>query len=184
MVVNSVPTSTSTGALPVLRIRAGDKVGLRIISIDLPWVQTHFVDRQYLCPGEGCPLCFSRAVREHGYLIVQTTTYREKRVYLLEVTPSTYEHMRSLALLEGEMRLLGLEVEASRRRANSPLRLEYVGHSSLPKDCLVSRLKILTALAVLYQLPSPYEGEGDFAWAARVRPATMKQAEFAAKLLQ
>lgn len=183
MVVSSCPTSHATGALPVLRVRAGDRVGLRVLSVDLPWVSTHYVDRQYFCPGEDCPLCFARAVREHGYLVVQTTSYRENRVFLLEVTPAAYEHMRALAMFEGEMRLLGLEVEASRRRANSPLRLEYSGHTQLPEDRIVPRWKIMTAISVLYQMPSPSEGEGDLAWATRVRPVAMQHAQAAANLL-
>lgn len=168
-------------SLPLLRVKPGRECDIQLVSDEVLWVQTHWVGRQVLCGGPKCPICSGGGGRTHGYFValVRHGSGGPASV-LVEMTPSPWSRMTDLARMMTFSISSGLTITASRRRSNSPLRLEPTGNASLPGDCETSVCRTLDALAVLYGLPVSTTDETLSDWTARVRSRVLRLAADAA----
>lgn len=158
-------------ALAVTRVAGGSQVRLVLQSQRVAWVGTHWFGRQVLCPrsfGGECEACRGQVARTCGFVIALVDIGQSWRPGLLEVTPSSWSRLEMLCRMEGFEVTLGLEFEASRRRARAPLRLEPIGSHGRQVAELATPLRLVESVAVLFRLSLPRSTEEPSDWGVRV----------------
>lgn len=170
MVLSDQPTSASAAlGLPVFKLQAGHSARLSIQSVGPLFMGTHWLGRQIPCAGPACPACASSPSRSRGFALALLETRQSWRPTVVEASAGEWSRLEGLRVMEGVSFCPGLLVEASRRRTNSPLRMEPVSNGGQVDEQFTSPWRLCASLAVLFGLPLPKPGSsvGDFCAAAR-----------------
>lgn len=176
MVLSSEPTSArSAMGLPVFRLQAGHSSTLSIQSAGPLFMGTHWVGRQIPCAGPDCPACVLNPPRARGFAIALLQSGLAWRPVLVEASSAEWSRLEGFRAMEGVSFAPGMLVTASRRRSNSPLRMEPISNGGTVDEQFTSPWRLTSALAVLFQLTPPKPGQtvSDFCVAAR--PVVLRQ---------
>jgi|DewCreStandDraft_4_1066084.scaffolds.fasta_scaffold24190_3 hypothetical protein len=168
--------------MKLLKVHPGVTLEVTFVSDELASLRLHWLlGRSYVCPSGDCPACFECGSRWTGFVPVMVSVPQGKGpgICLLEVTESAWARFDGLCRLEGERQLFGLRAQVLRRRRKEPLVIDPVGRTEMCGREPVGPLTLYAALATLYGLPWPAEGETVADWADRVRPAAVRQVEMA-----
>lgn len=155
--------------LPLFRLQAGSECDLSIQSVGPLFLGSHFLGRQIPCAGPGCPACVHQVPRSRGFAIAVLTGPNAGRPVLVEASAPEWSRLEGLRAMEGMSFCPGLLVHCSRRRSNSPLRMEPVSNGGEVVESLTSPWRLCAALATLFKLPMPKAAGtvADFCVAAR-----------------
>lgn len=169
--LNRGSNAPETRSLPVLKIKT-TRGAVVVLQMDAPvWFGTHYLDKQYLCSGADCPACIDRALRIKGYMPILGGDPENLRPGMLEFSTSTWDRLlgrgNALEILIGR----GTTVEATRRKAKSPLALEPLPNRGQLDFTLESQEHLVSCIAVLHRLRPLRDGESAVEWEATTRDA-------------
>lgn len=168
--VFSPPVGSVQHALPLLRCGAGGTVKMVLMAPAPLSFGVHWVNRSYVCVGDGCPLCEHQRPRIANWILAKPMIGSKFGLLgLLEMSGVAWERLAGLLKMEGVQTPLGAYIEVSRKRANSPLICVPLCEPSVnlvPLD----QERTLDALVVLLKLPPREPQELIPAWAERTRP--------------
>lgn len=174
--VSERPTSASAAlSLPVLRLDPGSVQRVSLQSKVVLYVGVHFGRRSFICAGEGCPGCDRGQSRCRGYALGLLECRDRWRPVLLEGTSAAFARLQGLSTMDGMVLEAGLLVELSRRRKNSPLRIEPIAMGGPVDTQFSGYFRLLGAIAVLFALPAPKPGQSVEEWTSATRPAVIHQ---------
>lgn len=179
MLSDSISDYPASLSLAVLRLHSGREVVASLQSDRLAVLETHWLGRQLACAGEGCPACVSSRARAKGYAVVQVDVGGRWAPVLVEASVASWSRVDFLNSSEGLSFAPGLELSLTKRKRNSPVRIEPIGMGGPVREDLVPRYRLLSAIAVLFGLPSPRGDEPDQEWVQRCRPAVLRSLEAA-----
>lgn len=139
MILTNGPKTDARDCLPMFRIKPRSVVRSYLQRREPVWFATHFIERQFICGGDNCPVCESQTPREHGYMPVVAEYGGKLRASLLELSRTAWEKFDALCRMEEISLAEGYEVEISRSKSNSPLYIEpikitnhFKAHLALP----------------------------------------------------
>lgn len=159
----------------LLRIMPGSRARVCLQSDEPEVVQTHWFDRQYLCPGWDCPACGTYATRVAVFNVAVVARGPEWSPCLVELTASEWSRTRMLAQMEGIRVTAGTLCELSRGGPRSAVRCVATEETVEGSVVLRSRERLIDVLGLLFKLPLRSEEESAKAWCERVRPAVATQ---------
>lgn len=162
---------------PVVRLVAGSKTEVVLLSSRFFALTTHWNVGTIPCSGEGCRLCELLPMRGLFYVAVECVS----RVHILEL--GGY----SATLLEQHAKLLyggmapGLVFALSRKGAKQPVRSEVIrtreGISEVPL------LELAARVMTLYKFPGPNPGDDIERYESRCQAVAQVRTDRAAELL-
>jgi len=161
--------------LTIVRVGVGSQMEVCVQSGEVETCQTHWFDRQYLCPGFDCPACGTYAGRLSVFLVV---TVRSQALWvpgLLELTAASWSRVRMLAQMESLSVTSGLVLGLSRSSVRRGVRAEPIGSGGVVSPELVTRERLIDAISLLFKLPARVAEETAAAWCERMRPAVVGQ---------
>lgn len=150
------------------------------VATDVVGFSVHWLgNRSYMCPGVGCPACFSAVgARWLGILPIRWSVPQsdDVRYGFLELSSGTYERFDSLRRMLALKSFLGLPAVASRSRDRSSLRCEpgISDRSELIEVKAMPDWMARDAIATLYSLPSCHEEMSVQDWEAAAMPKAMQ----------
>lgn len=162
----------------VVRLRAGSKTEVVLLSTSFFSVTTHFNRVTILCSVEGCALCDILPSRGLFYLAVMCMG----RVHVLELGA------QSAALFEQHAKLLhgglvpGLVFELRRRGAKSPVHSEVVRTQEGVSE--IDRLTLAQRVLAVYKYPPCNPGDSIEVYEKRVQTIAQRRNEFLARELE
>lgn len=159
----------------LLKLAAGSRARVCLQSDEPEVVQTHWFERQYLCPGWDCPACGTYATRVAVFQVAVVERGPEWVPCLLELTASEWSRTRMLAQMESIRLVAGTECELSRGSARSAIRCVAVRSMGEASAVLRTRERLIDVLSLLFKLPLREREESAKAWCERVRPAVATQ---------
>jgi len=159
----------SSRSLPVARIRPGSEVDFQLVTPSPVWIDTHWLNKQLLCPGDVCPVCGGGGGRTHGFLVVSVRNPVPARLALLELSVASWHRFQSLSKMSDFALMTGTLFTGSRRRKNSPLVCEPTGFSKTVDPADAELARVLDAVATLFGLPVMKPKETALEWSDRVR---------------
>lgn len=167
-------------SLPVLRVHAGGTVQAILLQRKALSFCVHWQGSSVVCVGPDCPLCSISSPRQIFWICAKPIIASKfGAVSLLEMSASSEGRLQGLLKMEGISDTLGLHVEMSRKRQNSPLVVvPIVGEIEPVRDVAIEAT--LDAVTVLLKLPMRLPEEDAAAWAERVRPLLSRLAANAA----
>lgn len=162
---------------PVLRLVAGSKTEVVLLSTRFFCITTHWNKCTVPCCGDDCRLCEVLPARGLFYVAVMCSS----RVSILELASQSASHFELHAkLLHGGLRA-GLVVQLERRGAKSPVRSEGV---RFQENCSeVSQLELAQRVMALYKFPCPNCGEDLATYEIRCRGIARVRCNRAAELI-
>jgi hypothetical protein len=175
MISHRLPSSGSTWALPILKLQPGSQVEVVIASSRVLYCGVHWLGRELLCSGEDCAACERGISKVRGFAIAMVTQGHACRPVLLEASAGAFSRLEGLVAMDGMSLEPGLVVELSRRRKNSPLRMEPVRSGGGFEVQFKPAWRLAAALAVLFKLSMPSSEESVEVWVERVRPQAAAQ---------
>jgi len=176
MMLSSEPTSSRAAmGLPVFKLQAGHTARLSIQSVGPLFMATHWVGRQIPCAGPECPGCDLSPSRARGFAIALVEQGQAWRPVLVEASSAEWSRLEGFRVMEGVSFAPGMLVEASRRRSNSPLRMEPISNGGQVDEQFTSPWRLTSALAVLFQLTPPKPGATVGQFCAAARPVVLHQ---------
>lgn len=175
MISSSPQSPSSAMALPVFRLEAGRTALLTLQGDSVLYMGVHYFGRSVPCLGVECPGCDRAPSRCRGFLLALLRVGERERPVVVEASAPQWSRLEGLRQMEGLAFEPGLVVEASRKKRNSPLRLEPVSGGGRIEEQFRSRWRLLSALSVLFSLPSPRAGMTCEEWATASRPAAVAQ---------
>ena len=126
-------------------------------------VRYHWVGRSVMCPGVDCPACILRSPKTVYYF----AAHYQKQMRICEVCPSLVNALERLATTFCLECWNGIAVEAKRSNNRCPW---VFSRTDYRKDAagLVPETDVALAIANVYRLPPPREGETFMTWHTRV----------------
>ncbi len=163
----------SAFSLSLLKVSAGGRCDCVVQSSSPLWLDTHWVGRQILCPGEECPFCGNLPSRSQGYLVVTVDVAGETKPFLLEFTgTSALRFDERLRFFEIELKP-GLEISLFRKSKRSPLVMEPGAADRAFDPCLADDRRLLNAIAVIFGLPLCAAKSSRATWAVESMPVAL-----------
>lgn len=169
--------SLGTYRWELIRLAAGSKTEVVLLSERFFELTTHWAPPTVLCCGDGCPLCDLFASRGLFYV----ACFCAGRIRLLELgaaSASSFE--QHCKLLHDGMRP-GLVLELSRRTKKSPVHSEVVRFQEHASP--VPRLTLAQRVLALYKFPPPNPGETLENYEARIAKIALVRLTQTAKLI-
>lgn len=174
------PVGSVQHALPLLRCGAGGSVSIVLLAPTPLSFGVHWVDRSYVCVGDGCALCEHQRPRIANWILAKPMIGSKFGLLgLLEMSGVAWERLAGLLKMEGFQSPLGAFIEVTRKRANSPLVCVPLDRDPV-KVVALDQERTLDALVVLLKLPPRLPLETLLAWAERTRPLLAQTAANAA----
>jgi hypothetical protein len=158
----------------VLRMKAGSRVELCLLSEKFFAISTHFLRSTVPCPGENCALCDLLPVRGLFYVAVRC----ESQTMLLEMGSVSASDFEQSTKLFGPGMKAGVVVEVSRRGQKSPLRTEVLRFQESVNACAL--LTLSQRAMALYRFPGPNPDETIADYERRLRVISRKRNEMLA----
>lgn len=157
--------------LSVLKVAGGSRLEVVICSEKVFGFASHWVvNRSYLCGGPECPACAGGLQsRWHGFYPVILFDDEGRKVRLLELPASSFDRFSGLCRMEQYSSPRGILCSVSRRKANSPLRVDPVGLADGCKLKTLDERRVWSAIGVLYGLPQVGHDESPAEWSERCR---------------
>lgn len=169
----SLETPRYVARWPVVRLQAGSKCRVQLLSGDWVRLVTHFSGRTFLCPEvEECDACNVLPGRAYWYL--PCLHVDERRQALLEMSAHASSDLEQRCRFQGAALGAGVEVELSRRSKKAPLGIEVYGQAETPKVAIFHEW--VSALMLLYKLPAVLPGESIDAYGDRVKDRVLARA--------
>lgn len=177
----SLERPSSTARWPLVRVPAGSKVELTLLSGDMVRLVTHFYRSTFLCPEvEECHACTLLPARAYWYLPCIVTATRASS--LLELSAHAAADLEQRCRFVGSAVRAGTQVEISRKSAKAPIRSEIIGQ--IEKPSLAQAHEWLTPLMAIFGLPFVKPAETLEHYGARVCPFVIERANFKASQLK
>lgn len=162
----------------VVRLHAGSKTEVTLLSTAFFSLTTHFSRVTVLCAIDGCALCDILPSRGLFYLAVMCCG----RVHLLELGAQSAGHLEQHArLLHGGL-VPGLVFELSRRGAKSPVHSEVVRVQ--PGATEVDRLTLAQRVLAVYKYPCCNPGDSIAEYESRIHAIAQRRNQYLAAELQ
>lgn len=156
---------------PVVRLVAGSRTEVILLSQSFFALTTHWVGHTVLCSVDACVLCETLPARGLFYVAVLCAG----RCSILELGAQSASHFEQHAkLLHGGLRP-GLVVELARRGAKTPVHSEVVG--CRPDTNAVTPLDLCTRVMAIYKFPPPQPNESMEAYEKRCQVAAQRRNE-------
>lgn len=156
-------------SMPILKIRAGHTYRLRLLTHEPIWCSTHYLGRQYLCAGEGCPVCDGLPARVQGYVSIAIASDPAVRPHMLEFAPAAWERARFAAHRAGVEMAPGRLLTLTRGKNRGPIQFE-VGAKEPPEERQVPTQKYLLAvIALVHGIRGPAVEESIEEWEQETR---------------
>ena len=165
----------SRWALPLLRVMTGATVELSVQSENGIFFELHWLEKNYVCPGDDCPACADNVARVKGYFCALVSTGSGWQPVLVEATPSGVTRLYDQLRLEGCELKSGVRVTAFRRAKNRPVLFNLSGEAGPVDSTLSGDYRTLSACAVLFGLPLPERDEILTDYGARAVPVARNQ---------
>lgn len=176
MMLSDQPTSPSAAmGLPVFRLHAGHTARLSVQSVGPLFLGTHWLGRQIPCAGPSCPGCVHSPARARGFAIALIEEPNRWRPVMIEASAQEWSRLEGYRSREGVSFAPGMLVEASRKKSNSPLRMEPISNGGPIDEQFTTPWRLCSALAVLFQLPTPAGGTSVAAFCVTARPVVEHQ---------
>lgn len=154
--------AAGTSRWPVVRLRAGSKTRIVLLSTRFLPLPTHWVKPTVPCPGEHCRLCELLPVRTLYYVACQN----DGRVSLLELGGTSSANFEQHAKLFSGGMVPGTVFDVSRRTAQSPTYSEAVDKKENVKE--VDLMALVAHVMALYRYPCPNPAENLASYERRV----------------
>lgn len=159
---------------PVLRVEAGTRSEVVLLSARWLHLQTHFHKRTQLCLGdEGCPVCAFLPSR--GYYYLPAAFCSTRRPVLLELSPLASADLEQNARLTEQGMRSGLVVAFTRRSARAPLRSEVLEQG--PVRGTLADWEWYSAVMGIYGFGAMRPDESVEDYRERLRPSAVSRAE-------
>jgi len=165
----------------LLKVMPGSRTQVVLQSDAVEVVQTHWFDKQYLCPGWDCPACGTYGGRVGVFFVGLVRQGPEWAPCLVELTAGAWSRAGMLIQMESMEIGPGLCLELSRHSARKGVRAEPVEWTENINPLLATRERLVDALGVLFRLPARGLEETAAVWVERVRSAVAKQIEDAVR---
>lgn len=159
----------SRWALPLLKVSGGGRATVALVGERFWYFGSHWLDRMYLCAGDGCPGCMHGPPRTMGYRVVMVQHPTRWNPALLEASCLSINQLEGLAAMESLQVEAGLIVDVSRKTKRSPVRLEPASSQASVQVKAQKPFIALNAVALLFGLPLMSEVEEPADWAERSR---------------
>lgn len=172
-------TLRESAGMTILRVEAGHDLRLVLQSSKPEMLVTHWFNRQYVCPGDGCPACGVYQSRLTLWQIVTVVTGAREQVRLFECSPTSWARLRFMLSWEGNVTVPGTVIIASRRGRNKPVSLEPAGFELAAQERFDSRELLVDAVATVFKIARLREGEEMEVWMDRLRPVLVRELEMA-----
>lgn len=160
-----MPLNFAQPIFEILRIPPGRELRVTIESRTAFIWLTHWTGADYLCPGEGCPLCDTQRARAKGWTLVSNQTGSCTK--LLELSETV---LRALTAATNVLLERGTHLQLSRPKSRKPLRIEILDEPPKPHTAWEHPTLVICQVARLYKLPWPWKEEPADSWLNRVRP--------------
>lgn len=162
---------------PVVRIRAGNKSEVVLLSPRFFSITTHFTRCTVPCAGDACKLCEVLPARGLFYVAVLCMG----RLSLLELGAASSGGFEQHAKFSGGGMTPGQVFELSRRGNKSPIYSELVRRQDV--GSVVTHLDLAVHVMALYKFPPANPEESIEQYEVRCRLLAQRRNEFAAKEL-
>jgi len=170
----AVVLERSRAQLPLLKVNPGALVEVVVAPVGPAWFTTHWLGRrQVLCAGDegACLACGSYPPRVVGFVLACAVVAGKRRVFLLEVSPSSWSRFEMGLCWESVADGQWVRANLTRPRLRAPLRIEVVCGGTSPLDGYEpSERTLVNAVAVLYGLPLMTCTESLQDWESGVQP--------------
>lgn len=134
-------------ALTVLKMQPKTEYRVMFLSNRSVVYYTHFIGRQYLCPGENCAACDTFGKRE----VMMTLVSESGKMYLLELSRSCAEYIERSGVIDGGLEKIGGACfTMSRADAYSTIKAKFVVKKDLAFD---HEEKLIPAICRLFNIP-------------------------------
>jgi len=162
--------------LGVLKVRSGMVAEGVIVVRQVLGFHVHWLlKRSYMCPGAQCAACFAGVgARWNGFVVVRADVGNAHELRLLELSATGFERLAGLVRMQGWPDLAGVRFRAARSRAKGVLMVEPVTRDDSLAGKVVSEIRAWEAVATLYGLPTPVEGESLAFWESRARDSAAR----------
>lgn len=168
---------TAGNRWPVVRLRAGSKSEVVLLSRSFFCVTTHWDRCTVLCSVDGCPLCDLLPSRGLFYVAAMCAG----RVSLVELGALSASNLEQHCKLLHAGMNPGQVLELSRRTSKSPVYSECVRVQAGASE--ISTIDLATHVLALYKFPPPNPGELIEGYEVRIRQACRRRNELAAQRL-
>lgn len=156
-------------ALPLLKVLPGQRFNVQLAGERWWFFGSHWLERLYLCVGEGCEGCVFGMPRVMGYRVAYLQTPESRRTVLLEAPVSSVAKFESLAAMEGLSADSGAFLCLTRKHRRCAVAMEPVDEGGCVEAKPLSDVCTINALALIFALPQTEAGEIPRAWADRVK---------------
>ncbi len=108
--------------IQLLKVQPMHETEVVVVSTRPELVVTHWFERQYVCPGEGCPACGTYQSRLQVFLLGLVRLDGAGHVRLIELSAQSFSRLKMMTMFEGcEGCLLGLRVRLFRKAVRRPV---------------------------------------------------------------
>lgn len=175
----SLEAPTYVARWPMLRLQAGSKCDVQLLSGDWVRLVTHFSRRTFLCAEvDECDACNVLPGRAYWYLPV--LHLEAKRQAILELSCHASADLVQRCRFVGFAIRAGVQVALSRRSKKAPLGIEVMDQA---EGAPLAKLhEWVSALMLVYKLPGLLPGESVEVYGARVKDRVLARAKVMADL--
>jgi hypothetical protein len=163
--------------VPLVKVVGGSRGRVRLACGQWYTFCSHWFGRQLICPGSDCPACGVYAERVSTFLLCTQLQGQQWHLRVLELGQQSWQQLQFLAHAEGWPLEPGLELELSRGRQRSALRVEPIGPGTDVKLSYDDPDLLFDALVVLLRWPPRRRGEPVVDYSLRVRPRLIADLE-------
>jgi len=182
MITKQGTAARAAWALPLLRVAPGQVTQLTVQSESIIYFELHWLDKNYVCPGDGCPSCCESLARMKGYFIALVHVGDRSTSCLVEAPPSSIQRLLDQIAMEQGVLKPGLQLTVHRRAKNRSVSFDLGDEGGRVIDQLTPDHRTLSATAVLFGLPLPRREETTDEYVLRAEPVARNLLLMATKL--
>lgn len=163
--------------MQILRVEGGQRVVVVAQSAKPELMVTHWFNRQYVCPGDGCPACGVYQSRLTAFFVVTVQCGEKWQQRLCELSAQSLSRLKFMAGWEDMCLESGMGISLTRSSRRKPVFAEPLEFRGEVWPELVGPEVLLDAIGILMKLPARMRLESGRDWCERIRPFCVAQLE-------